>query len=725
MPILERLKKWKSVRRVHTPTVLQMEAVECGAASLAMILEYHGRVVPLEELRVACGVSRDGSNASNLLKAARTYGLTAKGFKKSIASLQDMPLPVIVFWNFNHFLVLEGIGDGVYYLNDPGMGPRTVTAEEFDQSYTGITLTFEPGPEFEPGGSRPSLSEALRTRLAGSGSAVAFVVIAGLALVVPGLVIPIFSRIFVDDYLVGGMSDWIRPLLIGMGLTAILRGALGYLQQYYLLRLETKLSVSTSSQFFWHVLRLPMQFYTQRFAGDISSRVGINDQVAQLLSGRLATTAIDVLMVGFYAFLMFTYDIVLTSIGLLAAALNLYAMKLVSRRRVDGNRRLLQEQGKLMGISMGGLQTIETLKASGSESDFFARWAGHEAKFVTAQQRLAVQTQALAAVPPLLTALTTAAILAVGGYRVMLGELSMGMLVAFQSLMASFLGPVNNFVDLGSLLQETEGSMNRLDDVLRYPVDPQTAVVTESNATPEKLAGYVNLEQVTFGYSPLAPPLIENFDLNLKPGSRVALVGSSGCGKSTLARIVCGLYDAWGGEVRFDGKERRQLPRSALTSSLALVDQEICLFEGSIRDNLTLWDATIPETHIVQAAKDAAIHDEITARPGGYDSKVEEGGDNFSGGQRQRLELARALVGNPRILVLDEATSALDAVTEERIDRSLRRRGCTCIIVAHRLSTIRDCDEIIVLDQGKVIQRGTHADLSTQEEGIYARLIQA
>ncbi|MCE1170246.1 MAG: ATP-binding cassette domain-containing protein, partial [Azovibrio sp.] len=550
-------------------------------------------------------------------------------------------------------------------------------------------------------------------------------VLAGPFLVLPGLVLPVFSKIFIDDYLIGHLDSWIKPLLLGMGVTAILQGLLIWLQRYYLTRFHAKLAMATSSQFFWHVLRLPVMFYAQRSAGDISSRVAINNRVAELLTGELATTLLNVLVLLFYAALMFSYDLVLTLVGMTVAVLNVVFLRQVARQRKDVNMKLAADGGKLLGTSMNGLQMIETLKASGMESDFFAKWAGHHAKVVNGLQQMGSQGVLLMAVPPLLTALNGVLILSLGGLRVMDGALTMGTLVAFQSLMASFLQPVNQLVALGAGIQEMEGDMKRLDDVLEYAPDPQAdpsqAPVAEA---PARLEGLVELRQVSFGYSPLEAPLVQDFNLVLRPGTRVALVGASGCGKSTLSRLVMGLYEPWSGAILFDGKPRKEWPRATLVNSLAMVSQEIALFEGSIRDNLCLWDDSIPEEQLVRAAQDACIHDALVTRPGGYDAPVQEGGANFSGGQRQRLEIARALAVNPRVLVLDEATSALDPLTERLLDDNLRRRGCTCLIVAHRLSTIRDCDEIIVLDQGRVVQRGTHEEMRLAP-GPYAALMQA
>ncbi|HVY70695.1 MAG TPA: NHLP family bacteriocin export ABC transporter peptidase/permease/ATPase subunit [Verrucomicrobiae bacterium] len=715
-------------KRFRTPTVLQMEAVECGAAALGIILAYHGRFVPLEQLRVACGVSRDGSKAVNVVKAAREYGLVAKGFRKEgLEEIAELPLPAIIFWNFNHFLVLEGYRNDRVYLNDPGTGPRTVTFEEFDQAFTGVVLTFEPGPQFQRGGDTQGVVAALRRRMTGNGQALIFVVLASLALVLPGLVVPVFSKVFVDEFLIQGRDDWIKPLLLGMVLTALLRAALTWVQQHYLLRLETKLSLTSASQFFWHVLRLPVVFFTQRHSGEISTRVALNDQVAQLLSGQLATHILGLVTITFYLLVMLQYSGWLTLLSIVIATLNFIIFRQISRRRKDANQRLLQEQGKLMGTTMSGLQMIETLKATGAESDFFARWAGYHAKALNAQQRLGASNNLLTVAPVFLTAINNAIVLGTGGFLVMDGRLTLGMLVAFQSLMASFLEPVNRLVTLGSSVQNVEGGLKRLDDVLRYPVDASTAASGLATDIPKnlfKLSGQLELRNVTFGYSRLEPPLIENFSLVVKPGERVALVGSTGCGKSTVSRLITGFYEPWEGQVLLDGKPRGEIPRAVLVNSLALVDQEIFLFEGTMRENLTLWDATVHEASLVQAAKDACIHDAIAERQSGYDSQVEESGRNFSGGQRQRIEIARALVNSPTLLVLDEATSALDPKTEKMIDENLRRRGCTCVIIAHRLSTIRDCDEIIVMDKGKIVQRGTHSQLVAQP-GLYAELIKA
>lgn len=703
-----------------------MEAVECGAAALAMVLAYFGHWVTLEELRIACGVSRNGSRAANILRAAQRYGLDPAAFKSEPAALRRFRAPMILHWNFNHFVVLEGFGrGGRVYLNDPAIGRVTVSERELDESFTGVVLTFEPTAEFERKGKPPSFLLALSRRLTGAWAAVGFVLLAGLAVTVLRMVTPVFPKIFVDRILFGVDASWLAPLLIVMAGAAVLLGTLTWLQQRYLLRLETRLALTGSSRLLWHILHLPVEFFSQRYAGDISSRLPIPNRVSELLSRELASNLLSVGLLIFVVVFMLSYDVTLTFIGVTIVSLNVIALRYFSRKRADGNRRLQQENGKLQGAVMGGLELIETVKATGAESDLFTRWAGYQTKVVNIRQQLERNTQFLETIPPLLAVLSTTCILGLGSLRVMDGALTLGELVAFQALMVVFLAPVSRLVSLGARLQTVQADLHRLDDVLRHPTQ---SLLEESPAGPPlapltpKLAGAVELADVSYGYDRSADPLIQGLSLSLSPGTRVALVGISGSGKTTIAKLVSGLFEPWAGEIRFDGRPRRQIPRKTLNLSLASVDQTIVLFEGTVLDNLTLWDPTIPRDRVVAAAQDALIHDEILARPGGYESLVEEDGRNWSGGQRQRLEIARTLTRDPSVLILDEATAALDPTTERRIDQNLRRRGCTCLLIAHRLSTIRDADEILVLDDGRVVERGTHEEL-LEQHGLYTDLI--
>lgn len=713
--------------RVKTPTVLQIEAVECGAAALGMILSYYGRIVPLAELRQACGVSRDGSSAANVVAAGRTYGMDAKGFKKTLDNLQELTPPYIVYWQFDHFLVVEGFIKDQVYVNDPASGPRQMSLAEFDRGYTGIVLVMRPGEKFQPGGMKRSIFQALHKRLQHSIPALIYCVLAGFLLVLPNLALPVFSQIFIDSVLMQNRWEWLWPLLFGLMIVILLQGVLTALQLRYLRRLKIKLAVGLSSQFIWHVLRLPISFYGQRFPGEISSRVSINDQVADILTGQLTRTIISLVMVVFYAVVMLWYNWILTLVVIGLAIANVVALQWVAQQRVDANLKTAQNYGKVNGVAIAGLQSIETLKASGLESDFFARWAGYYTKASNAQQELNLTNQRLNLLPAFLTALSTVLILVIGGWQVVQGSLTLGALLAFQLLMRNFLEPVNSLIRFGSTLQDLDGNLVRLDDVLDNSLDPALASEPlHATVTPQsdlkRLQGTIELRNITFGYSKATAPLIQGFNLTIQPGQRIALVGGSGSGKSTVAKLVAGLYEPWEGEIRFDGVPSSQIPRAVLTDSIAVVDQDILLFADTVRANLTLWEPNIADRLLEKACEDAAIYDIVLSLPGGLDAPLIEGAANLSGGQRQRLEIARALVNQPAILIMDEATSALDSETEKMIDRNLRRRGCTCLIVAHRLSTIRDCDEIIVLDRGKVIQRGKHEDL-WQSGGYYANLI--
>jgi len=704
-----------------------MESVECGAAALAIVLGFHGRHIPLEEVRAACAVSRDGSRASNILRAARHFGMEAKGKRLTVDRAQLLEAPFIAFWGFNHFVVVEGFSRGHVFLNDPALGRRKIDGEEFDRSFTGIALILSPGPSFRKTARPPGVFRKLVPFLRNSRPAFAFVALATALLVVPGLALPVFSQIFVDEFLIRRMEHWVGPLLIGMAITAILRVWLTWMQQSQLARLEAGLSAESSADFFWHTLRLPLSFFEQRHASDIGERVEGNARVARLASGGLATNAANLLSLVFFAALMFQYDWMLTLVGIAITSVNLLLLRLVARQRRDHLLRVLQDRGKLVSTATGGFRVIETIKATGAEADFFQRWSGIYARVNNLQQRLAVLHQVLAAAPPLLASFATVAILGLGGWRVMQGELTVGMLVAFQSLMQSFFQPVNNLVALADEAQEAAGDFRRLDDVSRHPVDPRFASAADRNgaaaAGTGTFSGKLEIRGLSFGYNPADAPVLEGLDLSVEPGQRIALVGPSGSGKSTVAKLVAGLREPWDGEILFDGRPRSAWPEAVLEDGCAHVDQTIHLFSGTIRDNLTLWDPTLADADISAAARDAALHEEIVVRDGGYDAPVEEGGRNLSGGQRQRLEIARALARNPRLLILDEATAALDTATEQLVDESIRRRGCACLIIAHRLSTIRDCDEIVVLDRGRVVERGTHRELLASGK-VYAQMLE-
>ena len=726
MRIFEWIKNlFGSKNRVKVPTILQMEATECGAASLSMILSHYNLWLPLEKLRQECGVNRDGSKASCVIRAARARGCTANGYRWTADRLKEVnEFPLIIHWEFNHFVVLEGIKGDKVFLNDPAMGRRTVKWDEFRTSYTGVALRVVPNENFKPEGHRYNIFKAVAEKLSRDKWAVLFIALLNLGMIIPGLASPVFSQIFLDDILTKKHPDWMFNFCLAMTLSFVISGVMTWLQAVILTRWQQKLTLADSSKFFWHLLRLPMQFFNQRFAGEVAGRVSYNESIASVLSGPAATAVLNFFVAIFYLLLLLQYNVTLTLIGVFFSAIDFVIFFALRRHLTDLNMKIQQDAGKEYGTTMNGLMMIETIKANGNEADFFAKWAGYRAKVLSASQDVALWQMTATIIPTLLSGINGALIMTLGGFSIMEGVMTAGMFMAFQSLMGSFQAPVSALLGLGSTLQSTEMQMQRLNDVQKYEIDDlNCGEERKSDGPVMRLNGELELKDVDFGYSPLEKPLINNFSLHVKPGHWVAVVGASGSGKSTVSKIVTGIYEEWSGEVRFDGKIRRELPRSAIVNSIAAVDQDVFQITGTVAQNLTLFDDSVRRSDIIQAAKDACIHEDILQLEKGYDSEVSEGGLNFSGGQRQRLEIARALAVNPSLLILDEATSALDPMTEQTVLENIRRRGCSCLIVAHRLSTIRDCDEIIVLDKGVVVERGTHREM-IQHDGAYRRLIE-
>ena len=720
-------KPFKKNKRVKTPTLLQMEATECGAAALGSILGYYGLFLPLEKLREECGVSRDGSKAINMLKAARRYGMVAQGAKvEDIYDIGEIPLPAIAFWEFNHFVVIEGFKGSKFYINDPATGPRIVEIDEFNRAFTGVILIFEPGPEFKKGGKPLSLFRIFYERLKGSWSPLIFIILASIALVIPGLIVAGFIKIFIDEILIRGTDQWLPVLITGFIVTALLRGLLTWMQQKSLLQLHLKLMLINSAKFLWHVLHLPVNFFQQRFAGDIEERVGANDRIAQLLSGQISNSVVGLISMFFYGIIMFLFSWQLSLLVVVIASFNILLFVGMSRKIADISRQLLQKEGSLNGVEMNGLLMIETLKATAAEAVFFNRWASEHAQTVNNQQKIMMYGEALQIIPGFLNSLMMIAILGWGAWLVMQGHLTIGSLVAFQSLVGSFSSPLNSLLGFAEQMQEIRGDLLRLDDVYKYPAlnqdEESEKKDKEELQTYQPLPGELSLQNVIFGYSPLDEPTLKDITLKLEKGGRIAIVGATGSGKTTLVRLICRLYKPWSGSIELAGQPLSEVSVNQFSQTISMVDQDIFLFAGTIRDNLTLWNPKIEESKLFAALEDARIADVVIAR-GGLDSTVSEGGANYSGGQRQRLEISRALVNEPSLLILDEATSSLDASVELEIYNNIKKRDCSVIIIAHRLSAIRDSDEIIVMDQGQIVERGTHDQLISQENGVYQSLL--
>ena len=703
---------------------MQMEALECGAACLAMVMAYYGKWVPLEQVRYDCGVSRDGSNAKNVLVAARNYGFDAQGFRCEISSLKEnMDLPCIIHWNFNHFVVLDGFRGNYAYLNDPARGEVKVSMEEFDQAFTGICLQIKPGEEFVPGGKPKSTLEFARKRLAGAGVAVLFVLLSTIIGYLFGIVNPVFARFFMDRLLTGENRELLMPFIGLLALMGAAQIVVALVQAVYSLKINGKMAIVGNSTYMWKVLRMPMEFFSQRMSGDILQRQSTNASIASVLINTLTPLALNTIMMIFYLVVMIRYSAILTAVGIITIVLNLFVSRFISAKRVNITRVSMRDSGKLAAATVSGIEMVETIKASGAENGFFQKWAGYQASVNAQNVKYAKLNQYLGVIPTLLSAIADSAVLVLGVWLAMRGEFTPGMIMTFQGFLSSFMSPAMTLISASQTIQEMRTEMERVEDVMQYPSD--TCFSDEplkEDADYSKLSGTIELKNVTFGYSRLGEPLIRDFSMSMKPGSRVAFVGASGCGKSTLAKLISGLYQPWSGEILFDGKHISEIDRSVFKGSVAVVDQDITLFKDTIANNIKMWDDSIEDFEMILAARDAQIYDDIMARDGGFYGKLTEGGKDLSGGQRQRIEIARVLAQDPSVIIMDEATSALDAKTEYELVKAVKDRGITCIVIAHRLSTIRDCDEIIVLNKGLVVERGTHDELYSKG-GYYTELI--
>ena len=703
------------------PQVMQMEVVECGAASLTMILAHYGKWLPLEEVRAACGVSRDGSSAKMILQAARNYGLDAKGFRMSPEALEGKQ-PAIIHWNFEHFVVFRGFDrKGRACINDPGIGPVKWPMEEFRKHYTGVCLTFEPTEKFEKGGQQTSILSYMKKNLNGVSEAFWLTFSFALMGAFVALLSPLFTRIFLDEILSGKNADWVKWFFIGMGALAVFQFFVVLLQSRYTKRVAGALALKSNKDYLRHLLRLPMSYFAMRHVGDLQQRMHLNQEITHSLIEVLAPQVINIGLLVLYLFLMFSYSFWLTIIGFVAAGVNLAIVHYFANLRINLIRSMEQSEGQYFSATISCIDNMESIKAAGAETGFFKYWSGLWAHKFNVNANADKQQAQMALLPVMANALCSVAVLVLGAYLILQGDLTVGMLMAFQGFMGSFLAPVNELVNGSQKIVEMRSQMERVEDVMKYPEDHRES---EKEILQGKLGGLLEMKHVTFGYSPIQPPLIEDFNLRVEPGHSVALVGPSGCGKSTLAKLISGLYKPWSGEILFDGRPIESIPNEELTNSVAVIDQNVVLFDDTIAQNIRMWDPSIEDFTLMMACNDAEIRADIVSRPEGFDTKIVKGGQNFSGGQRQRFEIATALAREPIVLIMDEATSALDPKTEDEVMKRIRRMGPTQVIVAHRLSTIRDCDEIIVMDQGKILQRGRHEELMAQE-GFYQKLMKS
>ena len=703
----------------NTPVIMQLEALECGAASLAMLMAYYGKWVPLEQVRVDCGVSRNGSNAKNILKAAEKYGFKTRGFAYNIEKLKaEGKFPAIIHWGGAHFVVLNGFKGNHAIVNDPAKGLVKYDLETFDELFTGIYLEITPSEEFFPSGERKSILDFAKRRLKGAAGLIAFFSVITILFYIFGIINPTMSQAFVDRILSGSQHDWLNTFFIIVTGVALAQVIVTAVQSYYAYKIRGELDLHGSTTYMWRVLRLPIEFFSQRMVGDLQSRQAENAVIAETLVGVFAPLFFNTIMIIVYTVIMLKKSLILTVVGVVTVVLNAFISQYVSKVRVNISRVNSRDNAKLTAMTSKGIEMIETIKSNGAEASYFDSWSEVQDDVTRGKMKMIRTNQFLGLLPSFLLIIANYSVLILGVYFTMHGEFTIGAILGFQGILTAFMNPAMTIINSGQTLQEMRTSMERVDDVMEYPLDPN---VTRDVHTDEyaKIKGDIVLKNVTFGYSRLEEPILIDFNLEIKQGQKVAIVGSTGSGKSTLSKLISGLYSPWSGEITFDGKKIEEMDHEIFTSSVAVVDQDITMFEDTIMNNIKMWDESIEDFEVIMACKDARIHDHIMTREGAYNALVLEGGRNFSGGEKQRLEIARSLAIDPSIIILDEATSALDAKTEYEVVEDIKARGITSIVIAHRLSTIRDADIIVVLDEGRIVEQGAHEDLMKLQGAYY------